>query len=308
MKVLVSLGLILFLTAACTQDYVHVDRESKIPEDAIKMTPETDNLPPVLHSDEYEEPEPLPYPVNTRGAEDSAFIMPDGNTLYIWFTPDPQVPVEDQIVDGVTGIYVSKKTADGWTQPERVYFQEPGKISLDGCLFIKDDKAWICSAREGYEGMHWVTAKYRDETWQDWKVDDFEPGYEVGELHIYGDELYFHSERTGGKGNHDLWMSKMEDNTWGEPVNIKAVNSEETEGWPFITPDGKELWFTRTYKGMPAIFRSTRTDDSWQEPELILSQFAGEPTLDSQGNIYFTHHFYKDGEMIEADYYIARKR
>jgi hypothetical protein len=41
---------------------------------------------------------------------------------------------------------------------------------------------------------------------------------------------------------------------------------------------------------------------------LIISQFAGEPTLDSQGNIYFVHHFYKDGEMIEADIYIAHRK
>jgi hypothetical protein len=41
---------------------------------------------------------------------------------------------------------------------------------------------------------------------------------------------------------------------------------------------------------------------------LIISQFAGEPSLDNQGNIYFTHHFFKDGVMLEADYYVAMKK
>jgi hypothetical protein len=34
-------------------------RESKIPTDAVKMTPETDEYPPQLHSDEYEQPIPM---------------------------------------------------------------------------------------------------------------------------------------------------------------------------------------------------------------------------------------------------------
>ncbi|MBE9525149.1 MAG: hypothetical protein IMY76_08615 [Chloroflexi bacterium] len=49
---------------------------------------------------------PQPYPVNTAGVEDLAFIMPDGNTLYLWFTPDANMPAEGQVTDGVTGIYV----------------------------------------------------------------------------------------------------------------------------------------------------------------------------------------------------------
>jgi len=30
--------------------------------------------------------------------------------------------------------------------------------------------------------------------------------------------------------------------------------------------------------------------------------------LDSNGNIYFVHHFYKNGEMIEADIYVAYRK
>jgi len=92
------------------------------------------------------------------------------------------------------------------------------------------------------------------------------------------------------------------------------VNSEEAESLPFVTSDGNELWFTRTYMGTPAIFRSIKSNDGWGEPELIVSQFAGEPTLDDAGNLYFTHHFYEFDEelgknvMIEADIYVARRK
>ena len=60
--------------------------------------------------------------------------------------------------------------------------------------------------------------------------------------------------------------------------------------------------------GAPAVFRSQKINDEWQEPELIVSSFAGEPTLDNEGNLYFVHHFYRHGEMIEADIYIAYKK
>jgi len=41
----------------------------------------------------------------------------------------------------------------------------------------------------------------------------------------------------------------------------------------------------------------------------LVSQFAGEPTLDDAGNLYFVHHFFtREMEMIEADIYVARRR
>ena len=92
-----------------TQNTKLPPRESTIPADAIKVTPETDVNPPKSKSPDYADPVPLPAPVNTAGAEDSPFITPDGNTLYFFFTPDVRVPVEKQILDNVTGIYVSHK-------------------------------------------------------------------------------------------------------------------------------------------------------------------------------------------------------
>ncbi|MDD5163797.1 MAG: hypothetical protein PHD95_06365, partial [Candidatus ainarchaeum sp.] len=76
---------------------IAIDRESKIPSDAVKMAPETDSAPPKSISPEYSDPVTLPYPISTAGAEDSAFIMPDGKTLYFFFTPDVRVPVEKQV-------------------------------------------------------------------------------------------------------------------------------------------------------------------------------------------------------------------
>jgi hypothetical protein len=58
--------------------------------------------------------------------------------------------------------------------------------------------------------------------------------------------------------------------------------------------------------GTTAVFRSNLGPSGWETPELIVSQFAGEPTLDNDGNLYFVHHYFRDGVMIEADIYVAR--
>jgi hypothetical protein len=287
-----------------------IERESKIPSDQQKISPEIDLLPPILHSDEYEQPVPMPYPINTAGAEDSGFMMPDGNTFYVWFTPDPNAPLGEQLDDGVTGIYVSKKVNGVWEKPERVVLQDADKQSLDGAEFVQNDTMWFCSARTGYTGMHWFTASLENGRWLNWHIADFNPDYEVGELHITADgkELYFHSSRAGGQGQYDIWVSRNDNGEWLPPKNLSVVNSPEVEGWPSLTQDGNELWFTRFYMGSPAIFRSKKINGAWQEPELIISQFAGESSIDNEGNIYFTHHFYKDGVMLEADIYVAYRK
>lgn len=285
------------------------DRLSTIPASAVKITPETDVYPVKSLTDEYADPIPLPFPVNTRGAEDSAFMMPDGNTLYVWFTPSPSIPVEKQLLDGVTGIYVFQRTDSGWSDPQRIWLQDPGKLALDGCEFVLGDKMWFCSAREGYAGSHWFTAEFKDGKWQNWQNADFKPEYEVGELHITSDgkELYFHSPRPGGQGGYDIWVSTNVNGEWQEPVNLAAVNSTYSDGWPFISQDGTELWFTRIV-GAPELWRSKRVNGQWGEPQRMFAPFAGEASMDNEGNVYFTHHFYKDNVMLEADIYVAHRK
>jgi hypothetical protein len=283
-----------------------MSRMEQIPADAVKISPATDDHPPTLNSDEFEEPVPVPGRVNTAGAEDSPFITPDGNTLYFFFTPDVRVPVEKQVLDGVTGIYVSKRVNSQWAEPARVVLQDPGKLALDGCEFVLGDVMWFCSAREGFAGVHWFTATLRHGTWQDWQEADFDPAYQVGELHITqdGNELYFGADKPGGKGGLDIWSSKRADGAWQEPVNVAAVNTADNEGWPALNPQGDELWFSRNF----AIWRSGNVGGAWQAPAEMVSSLAGEPSIDGAGNAYFVHHFYRGDVMIEADIYVAYRK
>jgi Tol biopolymer transport system component len=87
--------------------------------------------------------------------------------------------------------------------------------------------------------------------------------------------LYFHSNRPGGFGGSDIYVStrEMTDDNWGEPVNLGSpVNSSKFESTPFISANGLKLYF-RSFRrsggyGYIDIWVSTREtkDDPWSEP------------------------------------------
>jgi hypothetical protein len=298
-------------TATPTLQPVRTRLES-IPAGAARISPDDDPIPPILHSGEWLPPAPLPGPVNTAGAEDSAFISPDGNLLVFFFTPSPQIPPEEQLFDSVTGIYLSQRTEAGWGEPRRIALQDPGAAALDGCAFLMGETLWFCSAREGnYRDIDLWIADLREGVPSGWRNAGERLNRElaVGELHISADgrSLYYHAPRAGA-ADFDLYVARRDGGSWGPGEAIAALNTEESEGWPFLTEDGSELWFTRIMGGAPAIFRSTRREGGWSSPELILSSFAGEPTLDRAGNLYFIHHYIVDGALADADIFLAERR
>lgn len=136
------LGLLLLLFASsCSQTNpaatpTAIDRYSKII--GVKTIPAEDFWPPII-AEGWSQPDPLPAPANTAGGEDSPFILPDGQTLYFFFTPDVSIPPEKQVLDGLTGIWVTHLTPSGWSEPQRVRLANPGVPALDGCDFVLDD-------------------------------------------------------------------------------------------------------------------------------------------------------------------------
>jgi len=290
------------------------NRLDSIPPDAVKMSPENDFYPPITHLDDWEQPVPMPGPVNTAGAEDAPVISQNADMFFFFFTPDVRVPPEQQVRDGVTGIWWTKRIDDKWTEPERIILKYG--LALDGPLCINDNTLWFCSVRGGnFRELDIYTAELINEKWTNWKNagERLNVDYLVGELYLTGDgnQMFFHKEDIDGFGGTDLYFIEKIDSEWSEPVNLgPIVNTENNEGWPYVSPDGKQLWFTswskKGYVG-PAIFRTIKDEHNiWSEPEEVISNFAGDPGIDNEGNIYFTHHFFNEEmEMIEADIYVS---
>lgn len=295
------------------------DRIAAIPSTAVKMTPSNDSFAPVVHSPLWRQPVPMPGPVNSAGAEDSPFMTANGTWFFFFFTPDMNVPVQEQLVDGVTGIWWTRLVDGTWTSPEKIVLNDD--VSLEGAECVVGTTMWFASVRAGNLGeIDVYSAEYVNGKWTDVENlgEQLNSVYDIGEFHLTADmsTLYFHTGMIGAGETMDLWVSHMSGTSWSTPSPLTELNTATwAEGYPYLTPDGRELWFTSNRSGLggtgPSILRSVKqTDGSWGAPEEIISNFAGEPTMDAAGNIYFVHHYFNQLENViyEADIYVAYRQ
>ena len=83
--------------------------------------------------------------------------------------------------------------------------------------------------------------------------------------------LYFQSNRPGGYGHGDTWVSRRSSVTdpWGPPTNLAVANSFENDNSPSVSGDELELYFGRGWwPSGGEIWVTTREsrDQSWPEP------------------------------------------
>ncbi len=294
------------------QPVTQQDRLNAIPASAVKQSPSTDIHKPVMLSTLWSTPVPMEGPVNTAGAEDSPFITANGTWFFFFFTPDVKVPAEKQLIDGVTGIWWAQKTAQGWSQPEKIILSDD--VALDGAEFVSGNTMWFGSVRADNLGeIDVYTAQYENGLWK--RVENageqLNVDYDIGEFHITadGNTMYFHRGSWGANGSMDIWKTEKSSSGWSGPILVPGVNNpSRDDGYPYVSPDGTQLLFTSTsthgYAG-PSIYRSViQANGSWSAPVEIVGNFAGEPTMDSAGNLYFVHHYFDaSNNMIEADIY-----
>jgi outer membrane protein OmpA-like peptidoglycan-associated protein len=107
-------------------------------------------------------------------------------------------------------------------------------------------------------------------------LDAINSRYNDGGCFITYDQNYliFTSDRPGGLGNCDLWISQRKGDRWSEPENMGApINSPGYDGFASLSPDGNTLYFVRECpektgcKEKLGIFYSVKVDDKWTEPK-----------------------------------------
>ncbi|MEP1096036.1 MAG: hypothetical protein ABJG78_13060 [Cyclobacteriaceae bacterium] len=71
-----------------------------------------------------------------------------------------------------------------------------------------------------------------------------------------GSFLIFSSNRTGSLGKDDLYVTfQQQSEEWTDPINLgEEVNSHASDNRPYLTPDGKYLFFTSMRNGNLDIF------------------------------------------------------
>ncbi len=161
------------------------------------------------------------------------------------------------IKDKEEDFYISYKTEKGWSPRENMggpinsaCNEGAGNISPDGrFLFF----AAQTRNREDVVGrMPSMDLYFAEKIGNRWSIPKSlgEPvnteGFESQpSFSSDGKTLYFTSNRPGGMGGTDIWMTvKQEDGTWSEPENLgREINTAGDEVSPYIHPDNQTLYF-----------------------------------------------------------------
>lgn len=103
-----------------------------------------------------------------------------------------------------------------------------------------------------------------------------------------GRAIYFTSNRKGGQGGKDIWVSyRQKDGKWGRPQNLGGViNSPYDEQSPFIHQDNQTLYFMSDgHPGMGGhdlFFARKKNEEEWFTPKNLgypINTEAGEGAL-----------------------------
>jgi len=76
--------------------------------------------------------------------------------------------------------------------------------------------------------------------------------------------IFFYSDRAGGRGGYDLWMSRRGADGWRTPLNLgPAVNTAHNEYGVSLSPDGATIYFASNRPRPDEIDEATPPEQAW---------------------------------------------
>lgn len=195
----------------------------------------------VMEDGRWSEPKPAPFLGEDQSALTSCLSF--GMDRAFITSSRPSYPPCD--------IWMSERRDGGWSEPVKLEFP----ISSEGDEFevhiSRSGTLYFSSSREGGLGdLDIYRAPLVDGGYPN--VENLGPPINTSSgddlPYIAPDESYliFASNRPGGLGSRDLYISFYVDGAWSEPVNLGSpINSEYFDIYPSISPDGKYFFFTR---------------------------------------------------------------
>ncbi len=211
--------------------------------------------------------------VNSRFTDHSPILSADGNTL-IFTSNRPEDPNGPESFEDV---FVTQKSNGQWGVPKRIsknintkYNDAAASLSPDGkTLFLYSELGAGDIYASTFDGKDWTEPKPLNKninTSQFWET--------CASVSPDGKKLYFASNRDGGFGELDIYVSELDRNgQWGKAVNLgNKINTPGNEDSPFIHFDGVTLYFSSD--GHPGlgnndIFFSELKNGQWAQPENI---------------------------------------
>ncbi|HTA61956.1 MAG TPA: hypothetical protein VK835_05850 [Bacteroidia bacterium] len=236
-------------------------------------------------------------PVNSAASEYGP-ILPGNENFIVFAYLGPKSKGGKQKLPGKAdpkGAYfedvflAQKKDTGGWDEPQPI--NTINTTGNDAPLFISHDGQKLYIFRNVALGSGDIFVSYLKGT--EWSIPERLKGinssYWEGSICFSPDEktVYFSSERPGGQGGRDIWFGQlMPDGIYGNIKNLGAtINSTFDEDAPFVTADGKTMFFSSTghnSTGGYDIFRTDMKNGKWGTPYNI-----GKPVNSNQDDKYY---------------------
>jgi outer membrane protein OmpA-like peptidoglycan-associated protein len=252
--------------------------------------------------------------VNTPYNDYSPLISADGNTL-IFTSNRTDDPARARANANFEDIYITSKSGNSWTPPKLIspninqkYNDAAASLSPDGkTLFLYYEEGEGDIYTSTFDGSEWskpAPLNKNINTSSYWETS--------ATVSADGKKLYFASNRPGGFGELDLYVSELDGKgNWGKAVNLgKTINTPEYEDSPFIHHDGVTLYFSsdgHPRLGNSDIFVAEFKNNKWSKPEnmgypLNSWEYDGFFTLspDKKKGYFST---VKEGGLGDADIY-----
>lgn len=279
------------------------------------------------HFSEWSPPVNLGSTVNTASFEVCPSVTKTGLSLYFG-SPRPGG-------FGSVDIHVSQRasTNDPWGPPQNLG-PAVNSAFVDNCPFVTPDGHTLIflSTRPGSLGID-MYASFRRNTRDDfgWETPvplstlntpfaEFGPtGFEDEEEdeEVDGDTerlvLYFASDRPGGLGGADIYMSRTaSDGTFLPATLVAELSSSANDIFPNVRKDGRELFLSSDRSGTLGsqdfwVARRERTSDPWSVPEnlgpIVNSTAFEQRTAISRNGRTLIFSSNRDGGMGNVDLY-----
>lgn len=202
--------------------------------------------------------------INNRFPNFNAVISGDGNTLA--YTTKERF---------YQAIMVARKEGDGWGRPQNITLD----LVVDGnastlSLSYAGDELYLFKAADHVGNIY--VSNFRNGAWSPMQKLNANINTEAYETHASisadGKKLFFASNRPGGYGDLDIYVSEKDENgEWGPAVNLGPnINTRFNENTPFITADGNTLFFSseghNSMGGYDIFFSTRQSDNTWSRP------------------------------------------
>ena len=223
-------------------------------------------------------------------------FSPEGNDLYV------SLATQDTFSNGrqATGIFQYSFDDGLWSHPQRVNLGEfldayHPALSIDGNKLFFNSRYHPDSSDTYLPHDLWYSQK-QETGWSAPKAIDIANTtyYESYPSVAANGNLYFNSNRPGGKGGMDIYVSKFRNENFESPVWLESISSADEENDLVVDPQERFIIFNRYIHADQSIdlWISLNKDGQWTAP-MKLDQINQPdiweltPTISPDGKYFF---------------------